>query len=316
MENALLGLQYLRNIEISLNDSFQNEENPDEVTRELVYNLFDFWSIEIDKVYDELFLNYTYGILAEYKRLLGMVLHKLPVQLELRNADNFARYFIAEYNTYYERSMEGAKTLAKVLEDYDKERSKIEVSLSLDELSAEMLNLDDSFNGFYHQKLDTLVGYGQKLQDLNSRIYNSSVVNPLSDILTKSRELYRLMEIKLNDIDQPLDVFLDDTMVWVAYKVFAKLDLIQSIDKDEFKNQFGYQDRPLTMKAKPKKKTLIAKTIFQLSPFVIPEYREEWESRLAKHFNIKSYSKIKNKKGGTEEEFLLQRMVKPFKDLL
>lgn len=318
MKHAHSGLENLRKIELALNDSFLNEETPDDVTKEIVYNLHDFWSLNLDKIYDELFLNDSYVVLTEYKRLLEMTLNKLPDELLQRGAEDLTAYFGDEYERCYEGSIKEVRELNNLIDSYEKEKKHIETSTTIQgqEKIMEIYQLDNGFSLNYNDKIASLINYGDKFNDINLRMNVYDVSDILPKILIKARELYDLVISKLKDVPQPADVFIDEPMIWMAHGIFKRLELIEEVGFDEFRNQLGFRDKQIKIKAKPKKKTLIAKTIYQLCDFVIPEYRETWETKMADYFKIKSYPKIKNKQYDSEEEFLLERLIRPFKELL
>lgn len=323
MEKALTGLKYLREMEIAMNDSFRNLEDRKGATRKIVYSVSDFWAVGVDDIYDELLLSYEYGVLGEYKKLLEMVIHRLPGEFKIRHVKNLKDYFYKEYDKHYEDSLLDVRYLNVLLENYEKEKDSIKYTTTEEMMEGEMLGNGDydrkedrenNFSQTYLEKIRTLNYYGDKFMDLDNRLRMLDHY-PLSDMFEKARELLRLVELKLNDISEPEDVFIDETVVWIVYRVFNELDLIEEIDKETFKDQLRYRNRTLTIKAKRKKKTILAKAISQLSNFVLPEYKGEWEKKMANHFKIKSYSKIKNKQYHSDEEFELERIIRPFKDL-
>lgn len=318
MKHAHSGLENLRKIELALNDSFLNEETPDDVTKEIVYNLHDFWSLNLDKIYDELFLNDSYVVLTEYKRLLEMTLNKLPDELVQRGAEDLTAYFGDEYERCYEGSIKEVRELNNLIDSYEKEKKHIETSTTIQgqEKNMEIYQLDEYFSLNYNNKIDSLINYGDRFNDISLRMNPYEVDDILPKILIKARELYDLVISKLKDVPQPADVFIDEPMIWMAHGVFKKLNLIEEVGFDEFRNQLGFRDKQITIKAKPKKKILIAKTIKKLSDFVVPEYRETWETKMADHFKLSYYSKVKNKEPASGKDFLLERLISPFKELL
>lgn len=316
MEKALMGIRYLKNIQTALETNFGDVY----AKRDILYNYYDFINLDIKELYDELLVCYEYGILREYEVLLDMFLNQLPGEFERRRIGDLSLYFSDEQVRAYENCIKQVKKLNNLLEAYERNINSIVIPGTTNEevyASDEYYELEDvhvNFGQTFQMELDGLVISADKFNDSGNRA-NMMHYYQDNDRTKEIKRLYHFVKGRLYDITQPEDVFIDETIILMVYKVFTELDLIEEVDKKAFKDQLRYRDRTLTIRAKNKKKILLTKTISRLSHFVFPEYKDKWEIKMANHFKIKSYSKNKNKKLESEEEKKMGKMIEPFMNL-
>lgn len=337
MDTLKIGLEILRKIKFAIEELTFDNEVPKPKDQEIIDNIFNFMQLKSDQILSELNNNNFYNIVAEYDELSKMMIYQLPKELENLGIMSFEQFYSDEFDHNVNKAEKIANDLKILSVNYKKEKRDRISKYGRDRNTAiqKMLEkefdnedyfsleyMDTEFNDKYDNIAKSISGLKERFNHLgNKRVIPYS----LTDFIKIAEELHQITQRKLKHLAEPEDIFIDETMVWVAYKVFVGLDLIEEIDKEEFKEQFKYRNRKLSIKPKSNKMFLV-RAIFRLSSFVKDDYKKEWEIRLSNCFGIshtsylksrrKSYDKPVDEKDPYNKFDDIENIIRPFDNLL
>lgn len=303
------GLTHLKNIDSYLEDSLLIEEYPEDRIQYIVDELYDFIRLDNDELYVQLFDTTSYTMVAELNRLMGKLKLNLVSELEFIGIDNLADYYDKKSTLLRKKCIEVIQEIGVLSNEYQKKKDFLWKDLPDDEMEA-LKEVDhfelDKIEGDFLFEFETSLNHLKSLSEKAKRMRQQSFI-PLSvsDFTKKIETLEELAHFKLKDLTEVEDVFIDEIVVFIAYKAFVELGIIKEIDKGKFINQLRYRNRNLTLKVKNRQKKYAARVIYKLSNYVMPDYKDKWEQRMVEHFDLKSYDRIKNKKPNSEK---LQRI--------
>lgn len=312
MEEAKKGLKELRVIYIALKNN-----NPlvrkDPRTKSIIESILTFSNLDLNTIYDEIFDTTSYSLVSEYERFLKIIMDRLKNEKILFELKELGNYFTDDYDENLLLGLDQVERLFSLVKRH-RDLSSSEISFDDGDYS-ELIDQHDQFIMEYNIKVNDLVYVGKQFIDADQKRWLGHFT--INHFLDKLEYIYFLANSRLKELTQPKDVFKSEVMVLAAFKIFTDLKLIKKIDVEKFKDQFQFRDRKLTLEKTGDRKKYLASVIYKLKPFVIDEYQNEWEVRLSSYFEIKSYSKVRNKKYDDDTEFVkIDETLKSFKELI
>ncbi len=308
MVEAKKGLKDLRVIYISLKNNNQLVRR-DPRTKSIIESVLRFSNLDLNTIYDEIFDTTSYSLVSEYERFLKFIMEKLKSEKILFELKELGNYFTDDYE---ENLLEGLDQVETLFSLVKRHRDFNGSAISYDDNDySELIDQHDQFIMEYNIKVNDLVYVGKQFIDADQKRWLGHFT--INDFLDKLEYIYFLANSRLKELTQPKDVFKSEVMVLAAFKIFMDLKLIRKVGAEEFKDQFQFRDRKLTLEKTGNSKKYLARAIYKLKPFVIDEYQNEWEIKLSSYFEISSYSKIKNKIDDDNEKFeIIEKTLKSF----
>lgn len=101
--------------------------------------------------------------------------------------------------------------------------------------------------------------------------------------------------------EKKTSIFTRPTVSSDAYKLFIHFGFIEEIDPSSFYRQLSLVEE-FTMKKQPRNDKYIAYAISQLSQFIKPSIKKEWEAKMADNFGINNYEKVSKVKDSKNEK--------------
>lgn len=298
------GLASLKNIDSYLEDSLLIEEYPEDRIQYIVDELYDFILLDNDELYVQLFDTTSYTMVAELNRLMVKLKLNLVSELEFIGINSLADYYDNKSTLLRKKCNDIIQEIGVSSNEYKKKIDFLSKDLPEDDMEAfkemdhvELAKIEGEFLFEYETLLHRLKSLSEKAERMRQQ---SLIPLSVSDFTNKIEKLEELAHFKLKDLTEVEDVFIDEIVVFIAYKVFVGLNIIEHIDKDKFINQLRYRNRNLTLKVKNRKKKYASRAIYVLSKYVTPDYKDKWEQRMVEHFEIKSYERSRN--SGTDKK--------------